>query len=77
MRIYCTKLYTDDLLDHDDVFGTTRTWIVTVGDIDEYEVEAETKDEAAMYVVEHYFTEDDYEEYEDDPNYVWVIEKED
>lgn len=50
------------------------TYIVTVGDVDEYEVDADSEEEAIQQVIDEYFTDEDYEEYEDDPNYIWALD---
>ena len=52
----------------------SSTYIVTVGDVDEYEVDADSEEEAIQQVIDEYFTDEDYEEYEDDPNYIWAID---
>ena len=50
------------------------TWIVTVGDVEDYEVEAADEDSAIQYVLDNYCTAEDIEEYEDDPGYIWADE---
>lgn len=47
-------------------------YLVTVGDLEEYEVEAQSESDAIQFVVDNYLTPEDIEEYEDDPSYIWA-----
>ena len=51
---------------------TASTYIVTVGDLVDYEIDADSDEEAFQYVCDNYLDEDDLEELDADPSYVWV-----
>lgn len=76
----------DDVHSEEDVFESTKTnkksikaseFVVTVGDVEEYYIEADNEDDALQEFLDQYAEPEDLEEYEDDPSYIWVRESED
>ena len=76
----------EDIHIEEDVFESTKTnkksikaseFVVTVGDVEEYYIEANNKEDALQYFLDNYAEPEDLEEYEDDPGYIWVRESED
>lgn len=67
-------------------FSSTKTkkrsikaseFVVTVGDVEEYYIEADNEDDALQEFLDIYAEAEDLEEYEEDPSYIWVRESED
>lgn len=72
----CTVFY-NDIKTSTDPSIMCSTFIVNVGDIDQYQVDAEDEDSAIQFVLDNYCTDADIEEYNDDPGYVWAFEADD
>lgn len=71
----------DNIHSEEDVFESTMLkkksiqaseFIVTVGDVEEYYIEADNEDDALQEFLDQYAEPEDLEEYEDNPDYIWV-----
>lgn len=71
----------DDIHSEEDVFESTMIkkksikaseFIVTVGDVEEYYIEADNEDDALQEFLDQYAEPEDLEEYDEDPGYIWV-----
>lgn len=71
-----SKISSSETSHKSNVTATTKsvehTYEVTVGDVESYSVNAVSKEAAIQFVIDNYFTREDKEEYEDDPNYIWA-----
>ena len=65
-------------IDDSDIEGcyvnssSSTNYTVVVGDVEEYEIRANSEEQAIQKFLQNYATPEDWEEYEEDPHYIWV-----